>query len=560
MFRGANYSIEGSFMKNIISKKSVLMLALVLVFVSGVNTYAQKKEVFVPASSRQVIHGKVTDENGKPIIAAIQVWYKNMTSVVMSYGDSKVKGRTDNLISMSFTTGEGYYSVKVPADTLLLVVSKGPEWSLVKQSYIVKQKEFNGIEFNVKLKRLYNLEKLGWYAGDVHHHSIYSDGYQTPAEVAVAMQGAGLSWGVLSDHNSDEGTKEWLSTETKGFLPIHGHEITTEPSDISKDNGYGHLNQSFIEKGNGKNYSDPNIWARARFDGHEDVQAMIDNTHKQKGFIAINHPFQSWDWSGRYKSWGKVKNFDAIEVWNGEPPHSFTTNDWDTNHININTWSIQAWFSYLNAGMKMPGIAGSDCHDIYGINAYPKGEFYWTTTTGNARTYAHIAKFSRNGIQKSLTEGNLFLTSSFGPLLIVNVNGKAPGGVVKVGKDGRLNISVEVLANQPLLKTDDGVRVIFNGIIVKKLATDEVYTSKQNVSINVEKDGWVILEAFGKWPMYAITNAVYVDYPPYGDNFSKTWKDPADADKWNQFLGRPQNFLPDGPGSSKDLKESANRK
>lgn len=543
-------------MKNIVSGKSVLTLAFILAFVAGIDVFAQKKEVFVPASSRQIIHGKVTDENGKPLIATIQVWYKNMTPVVMSYGDSKVKGRTDNLISMSFTTEKGFYSVKVPADTVLLVISKGPEWSLVKQSYIIKEKEFNGIEFNVKLKKLYDMGKLGWYAGDVHHHTIYSDGYQTPAEVAYAMQGTGLSWGILSDHNSDAGTTEWLSTETKEFLPVHGHEITTEPSDISKDNGYGHLNQSFIEKPNGKNYSDPNIWARERFDGHEDVQAMIDNTHKQKGFIAINHPFQSWDWSGRYKSWGLVKNFDAIEVWNGEPPYGYTTNDWDTNHININTWAVQAWFSYLNTGMKMPGIAGSDCHDIYGINAYPKGEFYWTTTTGNARTYAHLGKLSRKEIQNSLSSGSLFLTSSFGPLLIVNVNGKIPGEVVKVGKDGKLNIKVEVLANQPLLKTDDGVRVIFNGNIVKKLATDAAYTSKQNVTITTDKDGWIVLEAFGKWPMYAITNAVYIDYPPYGDNFSKTWKDPDGAVKWNQFLGRPDNFLPDGPSSFKDAKDS----
>lgn len=543
-------------MKKRIFKYSVIVLISVFSFFNYADSYAQKKEVFVPASSRQIVHGRVTDEKGKPLIAQVQIWYRNLTPISMNYGDSKTKGRTDNLISMSYTTDNGFFSIKVPADTITVIITKGPEWSLVKRDYIIKAKEFNGVELNVTLKKLYDMAKLGWYSGDVHHHTIYSDGYQTPSEVAAAMKGAGLSWGILTDHNSDEGTKEWLSTATKTFIPVHGCEITTEPSDISVENGYGHLNQTFIEKMNGKNPNDANIWARARFDDHRDVQSMIDLTHKQKGFIAINHPFQSWDWSGRYKSWGKVKNFDAIEVWNGDPPHSLTLNDWDTNHVNINTWAINAWFSYLNEGNKISAVGGSDGHDIYGANAYPKGEFYWTTTTGNPRTYAHLEKFSQTGIQKSLSNGNLFITSTFGPLLLVDVNGKIPGEVVKVAKDGRLNIKVDVLANRNLLKTNDGVRIIFNGKIVKSIATDTTYTISQNIPLKVEKDGWIVLEAFGQWPMYAITNAVYIDYPPYGDNFSKEWKEPSDAGNWNKFLGRPENFLPDGPGSFKDSKSS----
>ncbi len=544
-------------MKKGLFKYRVTVFALLIFLFEGSYSFAQKKDVFIPKSSRQVIHGRVTDENGKPLIAQIQIWHYPLTPVVFSYGESDIKGRTDNLISMSYTTDEGYFSVKVPPDTISFLVSKGPEWSLVDRQFIIKEKEFNGIEVNVTLKKLYDFEKLGWYAGDVHHHSIFSDGYQTPSEVARAMKGVGLSWGILSDHNSDEGINEWTANETKDFIPIHGCEITTEPSDISNENGYGHMNQSFIENINVKDPEEPNIWARARLDGHEDVQVMIDLTHRQNGLIAINHPYSAWDWSGRYKSWGKVKNFDAIEIWNGEPPHCITMNEWDTNHVNINTWAVHSWFAYLNEGNKISGIAGSDCHDIYGVNAYPKGQFYWTTTTGNPRTYAHLEEFSPEAIQKSVRNGNLFVTSTFGPLLLVTVNGKIPGEVVKVAKDGKMNIKVDILANRKLLKTENGVRLIFNGELIKRLATDSTLTFSRNISFAAEKDGWIVVEAFGQWPMYAITNAVYIDYPPYDDIFSKTWKDPAECGRWNEFLNHPEKYVPDGPTSFKDMKDSS---
>jgi len=542
-------------MKNIILKSSLIIIIGISFFSKTADTLAQKKEVFVPASSRQVIYGKVTDEKGKPIIAQIQIWYARLTPVVMNYGNSKPAGRTDNLIGMVYTNDKGYFSIKVTADTLNVIITKGPEWSIAEKTFIIKEREFNGIEFNAALKRLYNLEKLGWYAGDPHHHTIFSDASQSPSDIAKAMKGVGLSWGILTDHNSDAGVKEWLAEETKDFIPVHGCEITTEPSDISNDNGYGHLNQSFINKMNGKNVSDPNIWARARFDGHKDVQAAIDSTHKQNGFITVNHPFQSWDWSGRFKSWGKVKNFDAIEIWNGEPPHSFSVNDWDSNHVNINTWGEHVWFAYLNSGNKISALAGSDCHDIYGVSAYPKGEFYWTTTTGNPRTYAYTGRLSRRAIRKSLTDGKLFLTSSFGPLLIATVNGKMPGEVVKVPSGGTVTIEFEVLANKPLLKTSGGVRIIYNGSVVRLIPTDSVYVVKQKALLNVQKDGWIALEAFGPWPMYAVTNAVYLDLPPYGDNFSKDWKDPENTDKWNIFPQHPENYLPDGPQNYKDVKK-----
>ncbi|MFA7288515.1 MAG: CehA/McbA family metallohydrolase [Melioribacteraceae bacterium] len=545
-------------METLKSFSSKVILWIWLFLAVGVQSIAQNKGVNIPLNSQQVIYGKIVDEKGEPLIAQVQVWHYPLTPVVFSFGESKQGERTDNLINMSYSTEKGYFSIRVPADTIALIVSKGPEWSLEKKIFVINPKEFNGIEYNITMKRLYNLSKLGWYPGDVHHHSIFSDGNQTPSEIAHAMKGVGLSWGILTDHNIGTQFSEWIGNKSIDFIPIKGCEITTEPSEIAKEKGYGHYNQSFISKIDVKYPLNPLIWERALFDNHQDVQDVINKTHNQNGFIAINHSFQNWDWAGRFKSWGKVNNFDAIEVWNGEPPHSFTVNDWDTNHININTWSLHAWFSYLNEGNKISGIAGSDCHDIFGKSSYPKGEYYWTSTTGNPRTYALCDSLSEKNIKNAMERGELFLTSGFGPLLLVDFNGNKPGDIIRIKENEKIKLTFEVLSNQKLLKSDTGVRIIYNGNIIQSISTDTTFTLKKEIELIVEKDGWVLVEAFGTWPQYAITNPIFIDFPPYGDCVSKEWKDPKEAEIWNTFMDHSSIELPNGPSDWRDTSDSSN--
>lgn len=538
--------------------KKIFFPAALFIIILFQPLYAQSindstfSRVNIPRDSKQTIYGRITDNKGNPIIAQVQVWYYPLKEVVFAFGSEPAKGRTDNLIGITYSTDRGYYAIKVPADTITLIITKGPEWSIIKERIIVNENEFDGIEKNITLNHLYDLKKLGWYGGDTHHHSLHSDGKQSPSQIATAMKGVGLSWGILSDHNSTTGNIEWVSNSSYNFAAIPGNEITTEPTYNSDANGYGHMNQSFISELSASFPSLKNIWARAVFSNHSDVQFVIISTINQKGLISINHPYSAWDWSGRFQSWGKVKNFDAIEVWNGEPPHCETLNLWDTNRVNINTWAVQTWFSYLNAGNRLSGIAGSDCHDIFGTHSYPKGEFYWTTTTGNARTYINTKKLNNENIKKSLKEGRIFLTSGFGPILLVEANEKNPGELLKVPSNGIVNIEINVLANQPLLNSSDGVRIIINGEVVKKIATDSSLSFLQNHKITINEDCWMIVQAFGLWPMYAMTNPIYLDYPPYGDYPKKEFVNPQNAESWNKFLSHPVITIPDGPTNWKD--------
>lgn len=522
-------------------------------FCTSFFLYAQKAKINIPPGSAQLLHGKIVDEAGDPLIAQVQVWYYSFTEVVSSFTSDEVKGRTDNLIGMTYSTNDGFYSIKVPADTLLLIITKGPEWELIIKKIIVLENEFDGLENNATLKHLYNLQKLGWYGGDTHLHSVFSDGRQTPTEIANALKGVGLSWGILTDHNTIAGAKEWSSCKSKDFITIIGNEITSEASFSSVENGYGHMNQIFINKLNGADPNNPNIWARAIFNDHNDVQNIINKTHEQKGMLVINHPYQNWDWSGRFKSWGEVKNFDAIEIWNCEPPHSLTTSTFDPNLTNRNTWAVQSWFSILNCGIKIPGLAGSDNHDNTGVNSYPKGEYFWNTTVGNPRSYAYLNNLNENEIKSALKQSNLFLTSGFGPLLLAEVNHKKPGEILEL-IDNEVKVSIGVLSNYPLLKNEGAIRIIYNGEVVKSIATASTMTFHDSVAIEIDKDGWIVVEVFGEWPMFAITNPIFVDVPPLGDWPVGEWVEPNDMKLWNKFKSHPNITIPDGPSNWKNSK------
>ena len=58
---------------------------------------------------------------------------------------------------------------------------------------------------DVRLTHLYDGTTTGWYMGDLHQHTTYSDGKQTVDEVLMSNINNGLHFGFLSDHNTAAG-------------------------------------------------------------------------------------------------------------------------------------------------------------------------------------------------------------------------------------------------------------------------------------------------------------------------------------------------------------------
>ena len=63
---------------------------------------------------------------------------------------------------------DGTYNAEVPSGQYELIISKGPEYEIVKELINIGHDETRTIEIN--LKRWRNLPKEGWYSGDLHVH------------------------------------------------------------------------------------------------------------------------------------------------------------------------------------------------------------------------------------------------------------------------------------------------------------------------------------------------------------------------------------------------------
>ena len=162
-----------------------------------------------------------------------------------------------------------------------------------------------------------------WYKGNVHTHTIESDGDLPLQQVMQTYKSMHYDFLVITDHNMVTAA-EPLSTDS--LLLIHGEEVSAQEH-------WGALGLSHA--------IDPAGLSR---------QNIIDRIRQQNAIPIINHP--RWAWI--YFSSDDVCELDGIrhlEILN-------TLTDGDRSHGN----GIGLWDEVLTRGRKMYGIAADDFH------------------------------------------------------------------------------------------------------------------------------------------------------------------------------------------------------
>ncbi len=168
-----------------------------------------------------------------------------------------------------------------------------------------------------------------WYRGDLHAHTIYSDGSSTPAELAVAAYETGLDFYGITDHNRAHAPDGLVPTGKSWPVLVPGVEVTTYA---------GHFNVWGTD-----------AWYDFRDPSPEGVQAAVTAALKDGGVVSMNHPKPLGpDWE-----YPETKGFKVMEAWNGW---------WDR----INSVSLRRWDDALGRGEKVVGICGSDMHELNG--------------------------------------------------------------------------------------------------------------------------------------------------------------------------------------------------
>jgi hypothetical protein len=171
----------------------------------------------------------------------------------------------------------------------------------------------------------------GWYRGDLHTHSVHSDGRWTPAQLVAEAQSSGLDFIGTSDHNTNSATRVFGRVHQPDFLVVSGEEVTTR-------NGH------WLATG-----TTPGTWVDWRYRAADHQLSRFTDLTRSAGGIAIAaHPFvpvagTRWDFD---PTWSEV---DAVEVWNG--PWSI-----------FNQSTVNAWQQQLVAGGFTPAVGNSDSH------------------------------------------------------------------------------------------------------------------------------------------------------------------------------------------------------
>lgn len=256
------------------------------------------------------------------------------------------------------------------------------EWQILVGVYKVAPE---GVQ--VRYEVVLEYKEMRLLKGDLHTHTLASDGVHSAQELAVKARRNGLDFVVVTDHN------QFVSADAlpreQGVTMIPGVEWT---------HFRGHAN--FI--GAEQPYDEPFFT-----NTEEEARARFESARRRGALICINHPFDptcgfGFDLQGL--------PFDLLEVWNGPMRES-------------NLRALGLWQQLLAGGRRIPMCGGSDYHR--------DTPFIFL---GGPTTCVYARSNGASDILEALRAGRSFVTfAPDGPLLEMSAgeNGAVMGGAVR---------------------------------------------------------------------------------------------------------------------------------
>jgi len=168
-----------------------------------------------------------------------------------------------------------------------------------------------------------------WYAGDLHLHTVHSDGSTEPARVLEMAREAGLDFVAITDHNNTTHAVDVPPDPNRKPLHIVGEEITTPG---------GHANVWGLKPGD---------WIDFRITADDQrINELAAAASARGAMFSINHPVaecDACDWKQPIPP-----QTASIEVWNGG--------------LGPQPEAIAIWDRLLRSGRRVTGVASSDWH------------------------------------------------------------------------------------------------------------------------------------------------------------------------------------------------------
>ena len=227
---------------------------------------------------------------------------------------------------------------------------------------------------------------MRWLAGDLHTHTVHSDGVLTVPELARFAASRGLDFVAVTDHNTISHHRELpAAAAAQEIVLVPGQEVTTERGHA---NAFGEI-----------------PWV----DFREPPDAWLTATERAGGLLSINHPY------GGQVSWTHPmrRRPPLIEVWHW----SWLDLRW--------TAPLSWWLAWHPAAVA---VGGSDWHRP-GSDAPP----------GSPTTWVMAEAAEPAAVLAGVADARVAISASRdGPLLL-----RVDGELVAVGADGAILASPE---------------------------------------------------------------------------------------------------------------------
>jgi predicted metal-dependent phosphoesterase TrpH len=310
----------------------------------------------------------------------------------------------------------------------------------------------------------------GWLRGDLHLHTVHSDGDLTVAELVERARAARLDFIAITDHNTPSHHAEIDALLAQGKISpliIRGEEVTTYG---------GHFNVWGLSSGE---------WVDFRLTPRDPAKLSRTIRHARSlGAIAsINHPFAPCDGCA-WEYAESEKLFDAIEVWNRA---------WDDSDER----ALKLWDEILRRGGRIAAVGSSDAHRV-------------TDRLGQPSTYVRARTRSEGAILTAIRTGRAYvadLASDFRLAFSLRVAGAKKlygiGDFVPLRAPQEIELSVKV-ASAP---SGAIVKIISNGKVIEEFAPD----GRERIFKLRSENAYYRLELRDhEGRMLAFTNPIYV--------------------------------------------------
>ncbi|MCA1591939.1 MAG: CehA/McbA family metallohydrolase [Acidobacteria bacterium] len=313
-----------------------------------------------------------------------------------------------------------------------------------------------------------------WWRGDLHMHTVHSDGNWTIAGLISSARESGLDFICITDHNtaSHHAEIDRANDGAQQPLVLRGEEITTYA---------GHANSWGLPSG---------MWIdfRVRTGDVARISDIAAQAHRTGALISINHPFAlcgGCDWSYGPAASG----FDGIEVWNGM---------WDpTDEL-----ALAMWDKILQSGRRITAIASSDSHRP-------------VNPIGHPTTHVAANALSQTALLGAIRQGRVYLTGE-AARPVVSFEAEAARGKRRprslIGDEIRLNApgTVRFFINTEAVSPDATVSLISNGQVIRNFPA-RTDGQPQVFEIECAHDAYFRLEVRDKTKaVLALTNPIYV--------------------------------------------------